>query len=186
MSAPVPLAQSCCGFASLRSGVRWVDQNSLCCILLSRIYVELASAQHTTSLIHTLYSLLAAFDILVAFCTIILALSFILFPSGKGTGLSHFLLYNEQVSRHVASALSFKPCIMSSQPTGDLGHNDHGCGLWLLNFLWHNGSYPPNVLNSAFPNFDAFFSAPGIARYSRARPQEAVVLLPLEVGTLLF
>jgi hypothetical protein len=42
-------------------------------------------------------SLLAAFDILVAFCTIILAISFILFPSGKGTGLSHFLLYNEQV-----------------------------------------------------------------------------------------
>jgi hypothetical protein len=42
-------------------------------------------------------SLLAAFDILVAFCTIILALSFMMFPAGKGTGLSHFLLYNEQV-----------------------------------------------------------------------------------------
>lgn len=43
------------------------------------------------------FSLLAGFDILVAFCTIVLALSFILFPSGQGTGLSHFLLYNEQV-----------------------------------------------------------------------------------------
>jgi hypothetical protein len=42
------------------------------------------------------------------------------------------------------------------------------------------------VLNSVFPHFDAFFSVLGIARYSRARPQEAVVLLPLEVGTLLF
>ena len=74
----------------------------------------------------------------MAICTIVLALSFILFPIGKGTGLAHFLLYNEQVFK--PKALSSPVDILLRMLTGDPGHIDDGRGFRLLNFLRRNGA----------------------------------------------
>ena len=103
-----------------------------------------------------------------------------MFPSGKGTGLSHFLLYNEQVCygcMALIMVVMFSFCCTTSRCCclatrmhvlrnhkrsfvllGYLGHNDHGRGFWVFNFFRRHGP-PPLVAPAHRRSFVGEFAA---------------------------
>jgi hypothetical protein len=127
----------------------------------------------------------------VAICTIVLALSFIFFPIGKGTGLAHFLLYNEQVfkpkRRDPPLLMSHSACSQVTLATLTMGVVS-GFSIFFgvmvrCQFIMARSIFQ-HWIDSTFRSMPiSFFS--GFARYQGARPQEAVVLLPLEAWPLL-
>lgn len=98
---------------------------------------------------------------------------------------SHELSYSHVLCRAISQVF-----------VGDVGHNDYGCCLWLLDFFRRDGwslavlAFFEHVCvmdsNMVTRLMTSNFLRPGLAGCSGARPQEVVVLLPLETGPILF